>query len=112
MKKLIVFFFFLTLLTGSCEKIEDCPDCIRVKIKEFAKNRICKDGSAGVAEYLFQDQYVYVFSDGTCGADLGAAVYSQNCDYLGYLGGIAGNLFINGVRFHEFAVFQKKIWHD
>jgi hypothetical protein len=112
MNKLILFIFFLTLQLGSCEKIEDCPDCIQDKVKEFAKNRICKDGSAGVAEYLFQDQYVYVFSDGTCGADMGAAVYSQNCEYLGYLGGIAGNLNINGVRFHEIAVFQKKIWHD
>ena len=112
MRKLVLFLFFLTILTLSCEKIENCPDCIQDKVKEFAKNLICKDGSAGVAEYLFQDQYVYVFSDGTCGADMGASVYSQNCEYLGYLGGIAGNLNINGVRFHEIAVFQKKIWHD
>jgi hypothetical protein len=112
MKKLVLLFFTLTLLTGSCDKIEDCPECIRNKVKEFAKNRICNDGSAGVAEYLFQNQYVYVFSDGTCGADLGAAVYSQNCEYLGYLGGITGNLNINGVRFHEVAIFQKKIWQD
>lgn len=112
MKKLVLLFFTLTLLTGSCDKIKDCPDCIQNKVKEFSKNRICHDGSAGVAEYLFQDQYVYVFSDGTCGADLGAAVYSQNCEYLGYLGGIAGNLNISGVRFHEVAIFQKNIWHD
>jgi hypothetical protein len=112
MKKIIVFVLAFVLLSISCEKIEDCPDCIKNKVKEFAKNRICNDGTAGVAEYIFQDQYVYVFSDGTCGADMGAAVYSEKCEYLGFLGGIAGNLNINGVVFHDVAIFQKEIWHD
>ncbi len=112
MKKIIVFVLTFFLLSISCEKIEDCPDCIKNKVKEFAKNRICNDGTAGVTEYIFQDQYVYVFSDGTCGADMGAAVYTEKCEYLGFLGGIAGNLNINGVVFHDVAIFQKEIWHD
>jgi len=112
MKKILVFVFAVVLLSISCEKIEDCPDCVKNRVKEFAKNHICTDGTASVGEYIFQDQYVYVFSDGTCGADMGAAVYTDKCVYLGFLGGFAGNLKINGVVFHDIAIFQKEIWHD
>ena len=104
--------FSFVLFAGSCEKIEDCPDCINKKVKEFSKSGICKNGTADVAEYIFQDQLVYVFSDGTCGADMGASVYSSECERMGFLGGISGNLIINGVKFYETAVYQKMIWHD
>jgi hypothetical protein len=110
MKKLTVFLSCLALLTGGCEKIYDCPDCIHDRVKEFAKHRVCNDAS--VAEFLFQGEYVNVSSDGTCGADMGAAVYNENCEYMGFLGGIAGNLDINGVKFHDFAVFQRIIWQE
>jgi hypothetical protein len=100
------------LLLVNCEKIDkDLPDCIRAKIKEFAKTPICKNESS-VALYVFQSKNVYVFSEGTCGADLGAAVYDENCENLGFLGGFTGNLMINGVKFHENADFQKEVWHD
>jgi hypothetical protein len=112
MKKILVFVFAVVLLSISCEKIKDCPDCIKNKVKEFAKNRACTDGTASVGVYIFQDQNVYVFSDGTCGADMGATVYTEKCVYLGFLGGFAGNLKINGVVFHDNAIFQKEIWHD
>ena len=112
MKKIHLFVFALVLFSISCEKIEDCPDCVKNKVKEFAKKNICTDGTASVGEYIFQDQYVYVFSDGTCGADMGAAVYTNECVYLGFLGGLAGNLTINGVVFYDSAIFQKEIWHD
>jgi len=112
MKKTFVILASLALFSISCEKIDkDCPDCIRDKIKDFAKNPICKN-EAHVALYIFQNQNVYVFSEGTCGADLGATVYNENCDRLGYLGGFTGNLLINGVNFHENAVFQKHLWQD
>ena len=64
----------------------------------------------GVAEYLFQDQYVYVFSDGTCGADMGAAVYSQNCEYLGYSTSILKPEYKRCKLSCKFPVFQKKKW--
>jgi hypothetical protein len=112
MKKALITLAFIAMVSFSCEKIDkDCPDCIRDKIKEFAKSPICQN-EASVDLYVFQNQNVYVFSEGTCGVDLGAAVYGENCDNLGYLGGIAGNLMINGVKFHENAVFQKQVWHD
>jgi hypothetical protein len=109
MKKL-AFLFSLILLAGGCEKISECPDSIRDKVKEFAKIEGCDDRS--VAEFLFQGEYVYVFSDGSCGADMGAAIYDENCDYLGSLGGFAGNLDINGVEFHELATFQRYVWKN
>jgi hypothetical protein len=112
MKNIIIFVCTVVLLSISCEKIEDCPDCIKSKVKEFTKSRACSNGTAAVAEYIFQNQNVYVFSDGTCGADMGAAVYTEKCEYLGFLGGIAGNLKINGIVFHDIAIFQKEIWHD
>ena len=112
MKKTLIILAFIGLFSISCEKIDkDCPDCIQDKIKEFAKSTTCQK-EVSVALYVFQDQNVYVFSEGTCGADLGAAIYAENCDKLGYLGGIAGNLMINGVKFHENAVYQKQVWHD
>jgi len=112
MKTALITLAFIAMFSISCEKIDKaCPDCIRDKIKEFAKSPICQN-EASVALYVFQDQNVYVFSEGSCGADLGASVYSENCEKLGYLGGITGNLMINGVKFHENAVFQKEIWHD
>jgi hypothetical protein len=72
-------------------------------------NTWCNDGSAGVAEYIFQEKYVYVFSDGTCGPDLGAAVYTDDCKYLENLGGLTGNLKINGIIFHDAAIFQRNL---
>jgi hypothetical protein len=110
MKRLSILLFSLTLFTSGCEKIQECPDCIRDKVRKFAKQEVCNDSS--VEEFLFQGEYVYVFSDGTCGADMGAAVYNENCEYMGFLGGFAGNLDINGVRFQDFAVLQRVIWHN
>ena len=112
MKKLLLPLFVLAFLAGGCEKIADCPDCIYEKVIDFSKDHICNDGSSGVAEYLFQGQFVYVFSDGTCGADMGATVYSSECEKIGFLGGFTGNLIINDVVFYENAVFKRNIWHD
>jgi hypothetical protein len=112
MNKAFITLAFIAMFSIGCEKIDkDCPDCIRDKIKEFAKSPICKN-EAAVALYIFQNQNVYVFSEGSCGADLGASVYGENCEKLGYLGGIAGNMIINGVKFHENAEYQKEVWHD
>jgi hypothetical protein len=98
------------LAFSSCEKIDkDCPDCIRELTREFAKRPICDSGAA-VGQLLFQGEYVYVFYQGSCGADMASSVINQNCESLGNLGGIAGNTKINGVEFSENAVFQKFIW--
>ena len=107
---LLLIFSLLTLI--GCEKIDkDCPDCILKKTREFTKSQICDTG-ASVSEWLFQGEYVYMFSDGTCGADFGASVYNQNCEYLGILGGIGGVAQINGVVFHQNATRIRIIWEQ
>lgn len=112
MKKFIFILILSTLIFKSCEKIDkDSPDCIKDKVREFAKHKICESGSS-VSQYLFKDGNVYLFGEGNCGADLGSSVYDESCEYLGFLGGIAGNMVIQGVRFDQEAVFVKKIWED
>lgn len=107
---LLLIISFLTLF--GCEEIDkDCPDCILKKTKEFAKTATCYTGSS-VSEWLFQGQSVFLFSDGNCGADLGASVYSQNCESLGYLGGFAGNTKINGIEFSSNATMIRTIWEQ
>jgi len=108
----LLIFISLFLLTA-CEKIEhDAPDCI----KDLIKNNIgvltlCETG-ASVTQYLFQGQDVFVFDPGNCGADMAAPVYNDECVVLGDLGGIRGNLFINGERFDQGAIYIKPIWTD
>jgi hypothetical protein len=110
MKALKLLLLVFALFSTSCEKIDkDCPDCIKDKIKDFSQSSLCNDASA--AQYLFQGEYIYVLSEGSCGVDRCAQVYSENCELLGTLGGIAGNMRIDGVVFNEVAIFQKEVWH-
>ncbi|HBH83791.1 MAG: hypothetical protein A2X05_08145 [Bacteroidetes bacterium GWE2_41_25] len=112
MKKVIVLIIFYTLLFSGCEKNNyDAPGCIKDKIREFTKTVIC-DSGASVSLYILNGKNVYVFSDGSCGADLGAAVYSEDCYSLGFLGGITGNTIIQGVKFYDKADFVKRIWKN
>ena len=112
MKKIIIILILSSLVFESCEKIDkDAPDCIKDKVREFAKNKICENGSS-VSQYHFKNENVFVFSEGACGADLGAAVFSESCEYLRLLGGIAGNIEIQDVLFYEEAEFIKTIWKD
>ena len=101
--------FFIT----ACEKIDDdAPNCIKDLIKHHKSDLfLCKTG-ASVEQYLFQEKYVYVFEPGKCGADMQAPVYSENCELLGNLSGITGNLIINGERFDQNAKLIKTIWTD
>ena len=108
-------FFLLLILTSamiSCNKDDianGTPDCIVEKIHDF-KNTCC-DNDANVKEYLFQGATVYVFNPGTCGADMTSEVTNSQCTTLGYLGGIAGNVAINGENFSS-ASLQRTIWKN
>ena len=110
MKK-IFFILFLTIATLlSCTHLDiekGTPRCVKNKIKDFDKSS-CETG-ANVKEYLFQNETVFVFDPGTCGADMTSEVIDDNCNTLGYLGGISGNTKINGEEFSN-AVFQKVVW--
>ena len=110
MRKISIVILFLLIFAPGCEKRNpDIPRCIDDKIDQFKKSTVCDSGSY-VAVYTFQGENVYVFAEGTCGADLGATVYSEDCYYMGFLGGISGNTFISGVKFYDYAKLVKKIW--
>ena len=110
MKAIKYLLLTIILFLTACEKIDkDCPACIRELTREFTKRPLCESG-ASVGQMLFQGEYVYVFYEGSCGADRASSVINQNCEFLGNLGGFAGNTKINGIEFSENAVFQKYIW--
>ncbi len=112
MKKLVFFILAYVLLSSGCEKNKyDAPGCIEDKIDNFISSVVCDNG-AYVALYSFKGQDVYVFAEGYCGADLGATVYSKDCLYLGFLGGLSGNTFIQGVNFYDNAKFIKRLWEN
>ena len=112
MKKLAFLIVIYAFFSSGCEKNKyDAPGCIQDKIDDFKSTVVCDNG-AYVGLYDFKGQEVYVFSEGYCGADLGATVYSQACLYLGYLGGISGNTFIQGVNFYDNAKYIKRLWEN
>ena len=110
MKNLITILLLVGLFFPACKKLEieeGTPNCIRSKISAFEKDAFCSDPQ--VDEYQFQSEYVYVFIDGSCGADLAATVFDSKCNIIGRLGGIEGNTKINGEEFNA-AKFIKTVW--
>jgi len=96
MRKVVVVAAILAVSFAGCKKnkldITKCaPKCIEKKIGSFEKEQNCDDGLS-VSKYTFQGESVYVFFPGTCGLDASSGVYDEDCNYLGGLGGIAGNV--------------------
>lgn len=111
MLKQICFILGLFVLV-SCNKSrvdKDSPRCITHKVQDFKTS--CCDEGATMKEYSFQGKNVYVFDPGHCGADMGSIVSDEDCNTIGMLGGIAGNVTINGEDFSN-ANFQKTIWEQ
>ena len=106
-------FIIQLIILASCtlDISPDTPGCIQDKIKAFSKEHVLCESGKNVKEYIFQDTTVYVFDPGTCGNDMGYDVYDSACNYLGFLGGIAGISEINGEEFSN-AVFTRLIWKD
>ena len=112
MKNISLILITYILFSSGCEKDKyDAPLCISDRIDEFKKSVICERGSY-VALYEFKGDDVYLFAEGTCQPDLGAAVYSKNCLSLGFLGGISGNTYIDGVNFYNNAKYIKRLWEN
>ena len=112
MKTFRFFAILLPLFLTACEKIDsDAPDCIKKLIRHPDGLGLCEKG-AFVNLYSFQGQNGYVFNPGLCGADMAASVFTDNCENLGILGGIAGNTKINGVEFGQAATLIKTIWQE
>ena len=86
--------------------------CILNKISEFAQSDDICDTTATVKLYHFQNQDVYLFDQGSCGNDLTIPVLNEDCDTLGYLGGIMGNSTINGQDFYANASYRYTVWNN
>jgi hypothetical protein len=65
----LFFALSLILMAFQCNK-HNASQCINSKISAF-QNECCNQG-ASVEEYSFQQEQVFVFNMGTCGADLPA----------------------------------------
>ncbi|MCF6352442.1 MAG: hypothetical protein L3J06_05485 [Cyclobacteriaceae bacterium] len=111
MAKQLFLLLILSSVLISCDRKDEVdttiPRCISNLIDEFKKTASCND--AKVDQYIFQNQSVFVFELGSCGADLQAKVIDRNCNNLGSLGGVAGNTRINGDDFAN-AVFVRTVW--
>jgi hypothetical protein len=113
MKK--TFFAVATLLTFAlftgCDNDDlpkGTPNCIADKIEVF-KTESCEQ-DAKVVRYDFQNKKVYLFDEGTCGADLQTKVYDEACLEICALGGIAGVTECQGVEFAANAKNPVVIW--
>jgi hypothetical protein len=98
-------------LLSSCEKgriSKNTRDCVKDKISTFEETSSCEDG-VKVDCYIFQDEQVFVFDPGTCGADMTSEVIDSDGNTLGYLGGLMGNQTINGENFSN-ADFRENVW--
>jgi len=116
MKKILVIaiFSFFVSCTKDTSPGQGSPEqqtCLQTKINSFSSGNYACPTSANVKEYLFQNNTVYVFEPGNCGADMTAEVINVNCNTLGYLGGIAGNMQINGENFSN-AVYVRTVWSN
>lgn len=111
--KYSTFILVIGLAFISCNKTgvaKGTPKCVEDKIIDFQANKVCSEG-AKVELYTFQGELVYAFVEGTCGSDLTTEIISEDCESLGFLGGITGNITINGENF-ENAIFQEITWQD
>lgn len=119
MKRLVFIPLLFTVFTA-CNKRPATPveqgkcgvTCILDKIGQFAQSSNICDSTATVKRYSFQDQNVYLFDQGTCGNDLTIPVLNEDCDTLGYLGGIMGNNTINGQDFYANASYVSTVWSN
>jgi hypothetical protein len=108
----LVVTFFALIFSGCASKKQNlakgaAPSCITEKITLFEKES-CEKG-ANVKEYTFHGQHVFVFDQGTCGADMTSEVVDADCKSLGYLGGFTGNTKILEEDFSN-AIFVKTTW--
>ena len=108
--KIFIALCLFIILTG-CKKTDHLSECIQTKVDEFRTSNPCTNGTS-VKEYKFKGKWMYVFVDGSCVSDGGAAVWDDNCNYLGYLGGFVANTKINGVDFYSNAEYKRTIWSN
>lgn len=115
MKTINFIVIILIFAFSNCQKTDvkiETPECIEQNIQEFENDvNFCETGKS-VYRYKFQDQFVYVFNPGDCGADMMSTVYDENCNSICGLGGIAGNIICNDDNFSEGATDETLIWEN
>lgn len=112
MLKYITIIVLSTLLACTKLDLESIEsDCMKHKIKDFRRARATCDAGASIEKYSFQDQIVYTFFRGNCGADFVSEVFNLDCQLIGGLGGISGNKIVNGEDFSN-AILLDKIWSN
>jgi len=107
----LLFILLISLSFTTCDKrdiVEEKSICIEKKINEFDKSNPSEEG-INVKKYSFQNKKVYVFNSGNNGADKTSEVIDEYCNCMGYLGGISGNILINGEDFSK-AEFESTVW--
>jgi len=110
MKHLFLLLIVSFTIFSSCEKKQlDTPECIKSLISTYS---FCENDGGSVSQYSFQNQIVYVFDPGSCGADMASSVFNENCQSIGTLGGIAGNNIVNNEIFFGHAKLIKTIWSN
>lgn len=110
MKK-VLFILLIGFVWAGCtkEKEEAIPECIQDRLLSFETNEACPSG-ASLKKYTFQGNRVFAFNPGGCIADGTIEIRSENCDVLGFLGGISGETEINGIDFDLNAVDDGFVW--
>ncbi|HEX2607550.1 MAG TPA: hypothetical protein VHK91_09235 [Flavisolibacter sp.] len=111
MKRLLIF-CFPVLIISACKKQScyvDPSSCIQTKI-DSGNWKGAPTGNS-VKQYEFKQKIVFVFEANPV-ADAASAVYDQDCNRLGILGGLAGIREIEGVDFYANARYIRTIWHD
>lgn len=115
MKTFNIVIAIIVLAFSNCQKTDvkiETPECMEQLIQDFETNdNFCETGKS-VYRYTFQDQYVYVFNPGDCGADMMSDVYDEECNLICNLGGIAGNITCNDENFSEGATEGNLIWDN
>jgi len=113
MKFFVKIFLIIFLIVTSCSKDASVfvPECIQSKLVDFTSNSACSQ-NATLKEYTFLNKTVFVFDPGNCGADLTSEVIDENCNNMGFLGGISGNDSISGKSFSKNAVLIRLIWKN
>lgn len=109
MKTIQILSALLLLFICSCSKekvkMNDTPECFTQRLSDpNYVNLISK-----MDQYTFQGKTVYAIEPADNIADGATEVIDENCNKLGFLGGLKGNTEINGEDFSN-AVFIKNSW--
>jgi hypothetical protein len=115
MKPLNIIIATLILAFSNCQTSDveiETPECMDQLIQEFENDvNFCETGKS-VYRYVFQNQFVYVFNPGDCGADMMSNVYDEECNLICSLGGIAGIILCNDENFSQGATDETLIWEN